>query len=91
MTPPQRKALFVLWEHGPTTTGNFAKQMWPFSPGWMYSPAPMRNYALEGAVGTFLGRLRKLGLTETNFAGGWVLTELGRRVLRREQILEKIA
>lgn len=96
MTPPQRRALFVLWEHGPLTGENFAKQMWPFSPSWTYQTASMRNHALEGAAGTFLGRLRKMGLVADagkipwGIAGWWELTTLGRRVLRREQILEKI-
>lgn len=103
MTGPQRRALEVLWEYGPLEREEFAKAMWPESPSWkhpQYSEFDgWRNYSLEGAAGTFLGRLKKLGLvTDAGQVGWWReiqplwgLTELGQRVLRRERILEKIA
>ena len=90
MTPPQRRALFVLWEHGPLTGENFAKQMWPFSPSWQ-NRRGQRNFELEGAATTFLRRLVKMGLVVEGWSACWELTDFGHTTLRRERILAGIS
>lgn len=85
LTTAQRRALQVLRD-GPLRPREFARAMWPDSPGWQrsYNCGPNgshRGGAMYRAGGAYLGKLRALGLVHTTNRHRWdtayALTEAG--------------
>ena len=64
LTKPQRRALKVLRDKGPTTSGGFGPMMWPNSQA--------RLTGLNRPAGQMLNRLRSMGLVNTRLdSEGW--------------------
>lgn len=68
LTDPQFKALGILATDGPKTPRNFAKRMWPDSPGWRRScnvgTGAARGVAMWRSGGAYLGKLARKGWTK---------------------------
>lgn len=90
--PGTIKALCILSNHGPLLAGDFARLMWPDSPKWneaykcgAYGSSRGRGMLKSG--GSFLGKMRRLGLAHTirrgtspDF-GRWEISFLGEKLL----------
>lgn len=87
-------ALRIMRDHGPLRPTQFAELMWPDSLAWQisYNCGPngsMRGRGLIMSAGSYLGRMRKLGLTFHRYrevlgiwTGRWYITEEGRELLK---------
>lgn len=89
LTHSQRRALEIVQENPGIRPREFAKGMWPDSPGWKRSAKCGPNGAHRGggmytAGGAYLGKLEGLGLVCRDLSsryGGRKITEAGRRAL----------
>ena len=77
LTEPQKRALRILYEHGPLHPWKFARLMWPDSPGWNrihkcgnYGASPGAMMPMVG--GGYLGKLKKRGWVVKTWQRRWV-------------------
>lgn len=88
LTPSRRRALEILRDHGPIRPREFARVMWPDSPGWNF-PAKSgprgthRGGGMYLAAGGLLGKLRREGLSSRDTLIGHTLSPTGREALER--------
>lgn len=72
----------------------FAKAMWPDSEGWQrvgnVGHGAHRGAGMQLAGGSFLGKLRYQGLIWGGYDDPIMLTEKGRELLNKADILERI-
>lgn len=76
LTPPQKRALRILYEHGPLWPREFAKLMWPESLGWHRNHRCGRGTS-AGAMMAMVGG----GYLAKLYYRGWVKKEWHRRWL----------
>ena len=87
LTPSQSKALEILRDEGPLRGREFARAMWPDSPGWtrVAKCGPGGSHqggGMYGAGGAYMGKLRHLGLAEyISYTEGYCITMAGRDAL----------
>lgn len=83
LTKPQTRALRILCDHGPLRPGQFARRMWPDSPGWR------RTRMMPMCGGAYLAKLGYRGwarpqstwsLRDGARYSGHVLTPKGREL-----------
>lgn len=97
MTEARRKALAILDNHGPVTAGQFARMMWPDSPGWSrpIGCGPKGSHKGRGmylSAGCYLNKLKNDGLADFVIRSlfhvqyTWVITSQGRRLLKEEGV-----
>lgn len=89
-TPAVLKGLQIIADHPGIRPREFAKKMWPDSPGWKRHSRSGPNGAHQGGGmyltgGAFMGRLNNAGLTVHTYAHrfdtGHELTDAGRKML----------
>lgn len=95
LTEPQKRALRILYEHGPLHPREFARFMWPDSPGWKvhhncgYGVSAGSMMAMAG--GGYLGKLHHRGWVAPKYhwnrhgelwLDGHVLTDVGRELAK---------
>lgn len=77
LTEPQMRALRILHEHGPLRPREFARLMWPDSPGW----DRLHNCGPYGAAygtmmpmcgGSYLAKLKCRGWAEETWYRSWI-------------------
>jgi len=95
LTEPQVKALTILQNHGPLRPREFARLMWPDSPGWQRHARCGPNGSHKGggmylAAGGYLGKLARKGWIYRKFkqyswgydSMGYILNGPGKTILR---------
>jgi len=95
LTDSQYRALAILAQVDKITPGDFARKMWPDSPGWRrsYKCGPYgasMGIAMARTGGAYLGRLSRKGFVEMVSRGrglshSWAITQAGREALERER------
>lgn len=85
VTKPQKRALTILREHAPLWPGQFARFMWPDSPGWKKT-----HHMMPMCGGAYLAKLGYRGWVRPQwrytvgrrpYFCGYVLTSKGRELV----------
>lgn len=93
LTESQAKALNILKDHGPLSPRQFARLMWPDSPGWCRVSkcgpyGSTRGGGMNLAGGGYLGKLHRKGWVEPSRAewplGQHCISAQGLEALREE-------
>lgn len=96
ITPITLKALAIIDEHGPIKPREFARFMWPDSPGWQRaSPCGPKGTTHGGGMwkagGSYMWKLYRAGLVHqdrtilwdnSHYFRGWRLTNKGKAALQ---------